>query len=431
MRGQRIISLLGTIAVFAASAAYANEEAIPQPGARLIVREDHYVIRESWRVAMTGSVTVCHLRDFPTAADASSIVFDGRREGLNLQELTRASQEPSTAVSAVQSERAVRIDLVDTAGKTGVLEAPELQAVVSGPKAGAASFDLTYKATGITWDVHYDVVVRGALSDFDNTLAVDVEGRVHLFNHTERSYSNAVIGLAVGDSGGQKPPLKQPGFLLLEEDSPLSDLWRHTPPDLLIPHRYDFSGRHELPAGRLASITHVSVQRKPVRREIFIRSEQIPTDARSAAGVPRLVIKLKNEADYGRGKAVPPGPASVYLGSQQATIYQQAWFNHTPADGDIEIDMGAYEGLSVRRFTRERIERIDGYEQSYELRLENRNKQKVPVTMDESPPLTESWTFLRSSAPVDKRNRRLAYSLSMPAESQMIVQYAVRVDTKK
>jgi len=431
MRLLRFMTLLGAVGVIAPVGAEAMDDAEPRPGARITIRQDHAVIRESWRVSLTGIVSACALKDFPADADPASVFLDGSRDGLTLIELNQANAAASPAISTVHSGRAVRIDFDRAPVKVSKPDTRGLRAVLSGTGAGPAAFDLIYKTTGITWDVHYDVVVRGDLADFEHTLSVDVEGRVNLLNHSTRSFHGASIGLAIGDSEGQEQPAKKPGFLLLEEDSPLADLWRYFEPEPLIPHFYVLPDRHDLPPGRLVSIAHVAVQRKPIDRQVFIRSDLIPTDARSASGIPRLLIKLKNESDYGRGKPVPPGPASVYLGSQQSTIYQQAWFNHTPAGGDVEIDMGAFDGLSVRRFSRDRIERIDGYEQAYELRIENRNKQRVPLKIDEAPPITETWVYLRSSAPADKQGRRLGFTLSIPAESQMIVQYAVRVDTKK
>ena len=392
--------------------------------AKIIIGDDAAVVRESFQIMMTSSVMRVLIPDFPAEAMASSVNLVGASRikllAWRLSELTE-----STVWSPHLSGRSVRFDMENRQPPAFSGLQLELQA----PSPGLHRFDLSYVVTGLSWRATYDVLLRGDLQNINSPMSIDVDGWIELNNQTARAYTQAVVTVVGMDTKGMVPQVKEPGILELDEESPLADLWRFESPARAAANLYVLNRAVDLPSSQSIMLSFVSVARKPVTRVLVFQSEEIPTDARGASyALPSQVIHFQNAADYGGGRSVPPGTAVIQLGSLRSSIYQEAWFKHTPALGNIRIDMGKFSGLTARRVDRGRVPRVGGgYEQRYDIMIANHLEEPVSIVLAEQPPLNFAWSVLRSNMKYDLLDRRLVFQPVAPAKSELVIQYTLLI----
>lgn len=389
---------LGCVFVAGVAAAQPVVEALHDGPVQITIRPDGAIVRESLRAEFSGVEALVRMPQIPGGADLSTLVLRDRRREMRLLDWWQASGTAGGWMAHMQT---------------------------AGP--GRKSFDVVYRMTGLTWRAHYDVLVRGALADVTNAVSMDIEGWIEVENRTAREFREVQLTVIGPDTLGRIDPGKAPGFLDLDEDNPMSDVWRYQPLPAAMPHRYEVGRGFTLPAGRTTMLPYLQVARGAVERRWLIRAEQIPTDGRQRGAAPTLFLAFENARDLAGGRATPPGTASIHLGNRN-TLFQKAWFKHTPARSEIMIDTGAVPGLHVRRVTRDKVDRVDGgYEQVYELRVESTLDQPVPLIIDETPPSGRSWTLLRATEPYDMRDRRIIFTPSVKPRAETVFNYTLRV----
>jgi len=405
-------------------------EAVNAGPVHVAIGPEYTVVRETLAIEMAATSAVVRFTGFPVEADASSLMLKEQRGDMRLIEW-RLPRDPLLVSNLNQTTAGQAVRIEYNAGQKS--DRPTLEATIQSRFTGSRKFDLIYRMTGLSWQVTYDVLVRGDLASVTNPMSVDVDGWLEINNQTLKSFSNAQLTVIGPDTlGGSAIRKKEPGILELDDDSPLADLWRFLPVEPKTSRVYPVIPRANLPASQLVSVSLVSVVRKPVERALVLRAEEVPTDSRSSYARPSQIITFQNASDYGGKQAVPPGKALIHLGNQRVSLQQEAWFKHTPADGEIRIDMGKVDGIRARRIDRGRVEVVGGgFEQVYELRIENLLNQRVRVLLDEQPPLGLTWTVIRSNQPYDIRDQRLIYHPYIDPNANLVIQYTVRYQIPK
>lgn len=416
---------VGCVLVLMASGGMAQpalERAVPTGPVHLVIRPQSTTVRESMRADFRPPASTILLPDLPTGLDASTLRIMDRRREITLREI-----QP---IGPVKSGPQRPMVFTPDNELATVTFSPESRAAVSvsgwqgrfeGNVAGSRTLEFVYRMTGVVWRAHYDVLVRGQLAEVTNPVSMDVKGWIEVDNPSGRSFTNVnLIVIGSGDSGAEVD-VKSPGLLDLDDDSALADLWRELPGEPAVPYRYNVGQGLALPDGRSTLFSYVDVVRRQVLPLLVVRGGDIPTDTRLRGVEASLFITFPSEKD------LPPGRAMIHVGQRNA-LFQEAWFKHTPARSEILIDMGKEPGVRTRRITRERTDRVDGgYEQVFELRIENNLSHPVPVHVDEAPLPNRTWTLLRASLPYDALDRRLLFKPVAPAKSETVIQYTLRV----
>jgi len=393
--------------------------------ARITITEGYAVVRETYEATLTSTFTHVWIPDIPSHTDVSSLSLVDKSGGTKLLSWSVPEPDVPSGLRPVVSGRSVRFDMENYAAPV----ATNVQLHIQSSSAGRRQFDLVYVMTGLSWRATYDVLLRGDLKNIASPMSIDVDGWVEIFNTSSRTFTQAWITIIGADSEGIPRPAKLPGILDLDEDSPLADLWRHQSEVKKAANLYPLKTPVMLPANETVMVSLVSVSRKPVDRILLLRSEEIPTDARGGGGVnPDQIIQFQNAADYGGGRSVPPGNALIHVGSLRSSLHQNAWFKHTPAQGDIRIDMGKFPGITAWRVDRGRVARVGGgYEHRFELRINNHLEQEVTILLTEQPPIGLTWSILRSNQKYDLIDRRLIFRPVAPAKSEVVIQYTLSV----
>lgn len=397
----------------------------------LLVDAHRAVVRGSYEVTLADTNGSVRIDDLPPEADLGTLSLIDRRRELRLHAWARTAGSPRPPPIVTRaSGRQVTADWNPDPDPARL--DPGLDLTLRLLEPGTKRFDLVYVVTGISWRVTYDVLLRGELRDVAGPMSMDVEGWVEVSNATSRAYRDARLLLVGTDSLGFAPEAKAPGILELDDDTPLADLWRHQAPEPTTAHFYTVEKRVDLDAHASRQVSLVSVTRKPVERVLVVRAEQIPTDVRSRFAHPSQIIRFDNAGDYGGNRAVPPGRALIHIGNQRSALHQQAWFKHTPANGEITLDVGPMTDIRIRRVDRGRRALPGGfYEHQFELRMENSFPFPVSLIVDEQPPFRLAWTPVRSSLPFEQRDRRLIFRPTISANGELVLTYTLRVEVPR
>jgi hypothetical protein len=415
--------LLAASTTRAASLAVAS----PEGPVSITLRPDGATVRETVQVDLPAAVSRIHFPGIPAGADLSSIAILDRRRDVQLVDWSPAEPWQRNAMDFSIEGPAATLHFEQRVVSTNAHAARGVVATLTGRTSGRRSFDVAYRTTGLPWRIHYDVLVRGDLARLQDPVSIDVDGWVEVENATGRDYTGVSLSVVGPDTLGEPDPVRPPGILELDEDSPLADLWRFQPPAPRVPHRYEIGRGIDLPAGRAVLIGYLNIVRRPVQQRLIVRAADIPTDVRTRGAAPQRIITFENAEDFAGGRSIPPGPAAIHLGSR-ASLYQLAWFKHTPVKSLIQIELGQADGIFVRRVARRRVERVEGgFEQVFELRIENTLEQKAQIIIDEVPPLGEGWTLLRASHAYETRDRRIVFTPTVNAGAELVVNYTVRV----
>jgi hypothetical protein len=330
----------------------------------------------------------------------------------------------SNGVDLVWSPRPEALQDMGNIAPHGLSVACELRA----PSTGERPVEVVYYMTGVTWAATYSVLLRGDLASDHERVAVEFDAVVSISNGTQRTFHDATLKLVGVDAPPSARPTDEPGFLMLDDESPLSDLWRESDSDDRDVYAYDVRGAATITARGETVVALATAARQPADRLYRLEAADLPVEGRQPARPLRKCLVLRNVEGTGLGFSLPAGAARIYVGSARSTQLQAAWFAHTPASGEMLIDLGESENVLVsRRYTGRKREAEGLYLESYELIVENRLAEVAPIEIAETPPTGLTWDLASSRIDCVQRGRRLIFSTQVEGRTTQNIDYSIRV----
>ncbi len=386
----------------------------------LMIGPTRSVVRELREVAFTARVCDVVFEGIPATADLATLQVGGERQGVRLLGWQRESA-PATPSSGVvwRPGEPLRREVPD--GRSGVrchLESTSLRARL---------VELVYQVEGLAWRADYEVTIRGDVANHVEPLSLDLEGRLVISNGTDRLFGNAqvlLVGVEHEATARAGPSADQ---LMLDDSSPLADLWRRRPQPPNFLHAYPVKRTVNLPAFAETSLSFVETRRQAADRLYRMAADDVPLNAESAWRPLVRYLTLPNDAGHGLGQVLPPGDALVYLGGTRGGPYQRARLAHTERGGEIQVSLGEARGVTATRRSEPRVVGMAGMpEQTVVVQLANALPTPVNVEVAERPPVPLAWDIVRSSHPFDKRDQRLFFKMQIEPRSEVEINYTVR-----
>jgi hypothetical protein len=407
-----------------------NAELSAEPSIRstsLTIGHGWAVVRELRSIALREGEQEILLEGIPPEADLSSLVVRSQRVPLELLECHRKS----VSADAVRQGSDVRW----TSGKGFAgAAAPDDQ---SGPVVcfirspmnwEGMGLDVSYVINGFDWSAIYQVAVRGEQAEEKEPVSVDLSGLVRIENKTSRSFANAKVLLAGGRARESISPSAGPGFLSLDEDSPLADLWREQPREPKPEFEYDIPQSVSLNAHTATDVVLVRTVRTPATRIYTMVAEDFPPVSEDRDSPLRKRIVLKNISANRMGIALPPGRVQVFLGSQRSRLLQEGFFERTPVNGTIRIDLGLAEDVRGMRMAGRSSDPLVGYfEQSFLVTVRNQRDSDIVCEIDEKPPVILEWNVVSSTSNYSESGHRLSFNIAVRARAEEIIEYKLRI----
>lgn len=367
------------------------------------------------------------LQGIPAEADLSSLVVRSRRVPLELLECRRQS------VSADTVRQGSDVRWISGQGFAGPA-APDDQAgpvlcrIRSPIEWKGIGLDVSYVIQGFDWSAIYQVAVRGEQAEEKEPVSVDLSGLVRIENRTSRSFANAKIGLAGGRAREAVNPSEGPGFLSLDEDSPLAGLWREKKDEPEPEFEYEIPQSVNLSAQSASDVVLIRTVRTPATRIYTMVAEDFPPVSEDRDRPLRKRIVLKNISANRMGIALPPGRVQVFLGGLRSKLLQEGFFERTPVNGTIRIDLGLAEDVRGMRMVGKSSDPLVGYfEQIFLVTVRNQRDADIVCEIDEKPPVIIEWNVVSATNPYSESGHRLKFNVEIKARTEEIIEYKLRI----
>jgi hypothetical protein len=424
VRASRFLLVCSLLPVGGAAAARPDRVAVTVGHGWALVHEEY---RPSFRVGEQ----VLEFEHVPAEADLSSVILRSRRFPLELREWHRESPAAPTTGPGLQLNDEGAVVWTPDAPDMGAPEAERvdrpLRCTVYAPSAGRRRVMLSYLVTGFDWSAQYQVAVRGELAEESEPLSVDLFGTARIENPTSLSLPGVTLTLV----GAEEPPAParkdEPGILMLDDDSPLSELWKPSEPDVMTEFAYRVPDRVDIAARGETDIFLARTRRASADAVYVVTAEAFPLSDAAMRPLPKMIV-FKNLAAFGLGQALPPGPVKVFLGGKRTHLLQEGVMPRTEPNGDIRIGLGVTEDVLGARRPRGRSETVDGlYEEGFEVIIQNKRDSVILAEINEKPPVQLRWDVMRANEKYEVKNRRLRFNTRVDANTEHRVYYRLRV----
>ncbi len=410
----------------ACSAGYAERSAESSiRGTSLTIGHGWACVRELRSLTLSAGEQEVVLEGIPPEADLSTLVLHSWRAPIEVLECRR--QRPVAArQGAVVRWSAGKGFADDSEGRDP--PGPVVCLVRSLTDWTGRGVDVFYVMTGFDWSASYQVVVRGDPEDDREPLSVDLSGLVRIENRTSRSFANADVRLAGGASHDKPDFANGPGFLSLDEESPLADLWRKQPKERKPEFDYRVPRKVDLKACAETDVALIRTARTPATRLYTLTAEEFAPASEDRDAPLRKRIVFRNISANRMGVALPPGRVQIYLGSLRGRLLQQAYFERTPVNGTIQIDLGLAEDVRGLRIAGKASDPVAGYfERTFLVVVRNHRETDIPCEIDEKPPVILEWDVINATRPFTESGHRLRFNVEIRARMEEIIEYKLRI----
>ena len=391
---------------------------------RLMIGSPRSVVRELRDVALTSQVCDVVLEGIPAEADLQTLQVGGERQGVTLLDWRRLPP-PAPAVKPGSKLRWEPGAAWPPNGSPR--EAGEVVCRLETANPKTRTLEVAYQIEGLSWEVDYAITIRGDITQHREPVSLDLLGRVVVSNRTRHAFPEARLVL-VGERGWDTPVRDEPGMLMLDDWSPLADLWRPMPPAPAMSHDYRLDAPLSIPAGGSVSAPLVEARRQPAERIYQLEGADLSLDASGPWRPLNQLLVLRNVSGHGLGRALPQGRALVYLGGVRGGPFQEAWLAHTEPGGQLRISLGPAPGVTANRLANRRSPGTAGLpEQTVTLKVANALPTPVKVEVLERPPVPLAWDLVRSSLACERRGQTLRYEGEIEKRSELEITYTLRL----
>ncbi len=388
------------------------------------------IVREQRDIPLARGVNSIQMPGIPPEAVLSGLSLHARRLPIELLSVSRTppstgqAEQPQFRVQGEDVYLAIN-ERLSQAGPRG----PDsvVRAVIRSPVDGLQRVDVVYPVEGLSWSVAYELGFRPS-GDDPNRLSADFTGTLAFANQSSARFEQATTRMvgAGGPPPSLDPPYRSAGFLMLDSESPLADLWERKTP---VPHPlYSYAAPDPITLEPYSTAQFVLVRTDRLRAyRRFRLSNERPFEGGGEAFTPfEEVIYFANTPANGMGRSLPAGPVAIQDRRLARSNLNRAWIDHHNPGDRVAVSLGASHMVRGRRQTLSREVLSPGViEESYELVIENASDNTVYAEIEEIPPPLQ-WRLIRSTTPLDISPGRITLAPEIDPRSELRVQYRLQ-----
>lgn len=391
----------------------------------LFIDEEQAVVTQFIDMHLRKSEQVIHLSGIPDDVDLSTLMIYDQRSPLDIVSWWR---DGKTAWSIDEGMRWRDRGLVLLPGVTKEVRpggrTSDVHIRLRSYHSGFRTLQLIYTTRKIHWNAEYYLKMHGRPEDTHQVLTVDMTGFCVISNGTGIVYPDASVRVAGSNDPGDEPFKKEPGMLMVNRESPLSELWLPKKARKGTEYVCPLEGRHLLSSGETKiSILHVS--RAVARFECVMSSDEAVKNDQGRGAPLMGMLRLERSANAALNMPLPAGRVTLARSGAFQYHLTKAYVPFSGVGRDFEVDIGLVKDIRVFRSSRRREGRIGGWEEAYDVLIDNRLTSAVQVRLNERPAYQLGWNLLRSSEPCQRVGGALQYETLVPAESKKRISYDI------
>ncbi len=303
---------------------------------------------------------------------------------------------------------------------------------------GDREVEFSYLTGGMRWEATYNAVAPEAGDAFD------IAGWITLENMSGKDFEGAGVKLIAGDvarAGPEAAPLAARAAAREDVAAPGAVTERAFEEY----HLYTLPRPVTVLDREIKQVEFVRAPRVPARRLYVYDGFQAPSyrgwDPASIRNRPDYgtqsnpkvwaMLEFENSEAAGLGIPLPKGTVKLYrrdVDGRNEFIGEDR-LDHTPKDETVRLYTGnAFDLVGERKQTAFRLDTNNHWaEESFEIRVRNRKKEKVEVRVVEHLYRWVEWTVKASSAEFEKKDARtIEFRPAIPPGGEAVLAYTVR-----
>lgn len=309
---------------------------------------------------------------------------------------------------------------------------PELLLLLESQDAGTQSLRVSYLTNGLNWAGDYVLVIDSGWK------TAMLSARATINNRSGADYSSAEVQLIAGEvrrvyegpneggAGGVAGGVPG-GRVLMQAAAPVPQQ------PFAGYHVYSLPGRLDLPINNVKQVDLIKPRRIEISRDYEVNGEVYYNQgAEPGAMLDRPVelrLKFENQKSNSLGIPLPAGIVRAYKkdASGREQLIGEDRMQDVASDETVTLDLGnAFDVIEKGKQTDFKRLGPRETEAAYEIMLRNHQSQAITVNVNER--FSSDWQILSSSLPYTKTSSTSArFDVPVPAESQTILKYRVRV----
>lgn len=277
----------------------------------------------------------------------------------------------------------------------------------------AADVQVSYLSGGFGWNANYVVELK------DKTLSIT--GWAEIENKSGMTFENARIKLIAGDVNrvqGNNYDMEDRLYICESSAAPQAE-----EKAFFDYHMYTLSNSTTLKDNQSKQICIISGSQIPYKQYYRLNLNEEKTD---------IIVELQNSKEHGLGIAMPKGKIKLYKeddADRSLEFIGEDQIEHTAKDEPLKLTIGkafdiAFEYNEVDR------KKITGFEHyNYECVIRNHKETEAEILFE--PYIWGVWEMVDSSHDYSKKtSTQLEYRFSLPADSEVKVQFEYKVDRR-
>lgn len=305
----------------------------------------------------------------------------------------------------------------------GLITKPTLVWLVNSNKNGKQDVEISYQTKGMNWHAEYVAV----LNKNDNQL--DLNSWVSVDNTSGTTYKNAKLKLVAGDVNLiQNRRNYQPVSDRLYEAKTMAAAPQFKEKSFFEYHIYNLQRPTTLANNETKQISLFEASGIKAHKKYFFRSGgYYGYRGSNGKGKVAVIVEFYNKKDNGLGMPMPKGKVRMYKSDgDNLEFIGEDMIDHTPRNEQIKLKLGdAFDILAEEKQTEHKKITNRVYEESFEITITNRKKEKVNVEVERF--LGYDWEILKSSLPFKKKNvSTITFQVPVNKDSKTKLTFKVR-----
>ena len=286
---------------------------------------------------------------------------------------------------------------------------PMLRLVLKSGSAGELKARLVYLTEGMSWQARYTAVLS------EDEAKMNLNSWVSITNQTGIPYKDAKVAVVAGQiQRVERVPISPPAF----ERATLAMVPSPERKELFEFHIYALPRLLTLKDGKTKQVSFITADAVPLVKSYIYEGQAIN-------GV-QVRLAFENKEENGLGEPLPRGLLRLYKQSEDGLQFiGEDLLNHTPKDEKVTLRAGIVFDLIAERKQMEHTVLGEGrYRDSFEIKLRNRKKEDVTITVIEHP--QGDWELIESEPEFTKTDANtIEAEVSVAAGGETVVRYTV------
>lgn len=286
--------------------------------------------------------------------------------------------------------------------------------------------EVTYLTNGISWSADYVMHYR------EDEATMDLEGWVTLNNNSGATYRNAELKVVAGEVNVAPEPMPMAEMAYAGAPAMMRKSADMQEESFAEYHLYTLPRRTTIKQNQSKQVSLLAASGVKVDKTYEFRGQQYFYSQRTPqfpTQNAQTFLSFQNEEENQMGMPLPAGVMRVYQADSSGALQfsGEDRIDHTAKNEEVKLFLGeAFDIVGDRKQTDWRDLGSNAYETAFEVSI--RNRKDTPVKVDVVEPMPGDWKILEKSHDYEKVDAFSAvFSLEVPADSEQILTYRVRV----